>query len=161
VLLLACAALTAGDLEAAVALYEPDAVLSWGPDRAAVGQAAIRGVLAEAMNMRLPLRGRTDSVLVAGNLALITGERSMRGTGPDGVAIALAGPATLIVRRRPDGTWLTVADEWNPLSGTGGSVSPGERPPGTPDGQKALLAPGERPPGGQKAPVTSSPGPWP
>jgi ketosteroid isomerase-like protein len=118
VLLLACAALTAGDLEAAVALYEADAVLSWGADRAAVGQAAIRGVLAEAMNMRLPLRGRADNVLLAGNLALITGERSMRGTGPDGVAIALTGPATLIVRRQPDGTWLTVADEWHPLTGT-------------------------------------------
>jgi ketosteroid isomerase-like protein len=70
------------------------------------------------MNMRLPLRCRAGNVLVTGNLALITGERSMRGTGPDGVAIALAGPATLVVRRQPDGTWLTVADEWNPLTGT-------------------------------------------
>ena len=118
VLMLACAALTAGDLEAAVTLYEPEAVLSWGPDRAAVGQEAIRQVLAEVMNMRLPLRCRTANVLLAGNLALITGERSMRGTGPDGMAIALAGPATLVVRRQPDGTWLTVADEWNPLTGT-------------------------------------------
>ena len=117
-LTLACAALTAGDLEAAVALYEPEAVLSWGPDRAAVGQEAIRQVLAGVMNMRLPLRCRAGNVLLTGNLALITGERSMRGTGPDGVAIALAGPATLVVRRQPDGTWLTVADEWNPLTGT-------------------------------------------
>ena len=117
-LMLACAALTAGDLEAAVALYEPEAVLSWGPDRAAVGQEAIRQVLAGVMNMRLPLRCRAGNVLLTGNLALITGERSMRGTGPDGVAIALAGPATLVVRRQPDGTWLTVADEWNPLTGT-------------------------------------------
>ncbi len=30
----------------------------------------------------------------------------------------VAGPATLVVRRQPDGTWLTVADEWNPLTGT-------------------------------------------
>ena len=118
VLMLACSALTSGDLEAAVTLYEPEAVLSWGPDRAAVGQEAIRQVLAEVMNMRLPLRCRTANVLLAGNLALITGERSMRGTGPDGVAIALAGAATLVVRRQPDGTWLTVADQWNPLTGT-------------------------------------------
>ena len=117
-LLLACAALTAGDLEAAVALYEPEAVLSWGPGRAAVGQAAIRRVLDEVMAMRLPLRARADNVLPAGDLALLTGERSMRGTGPDGVTIALAGPATLVVRRQPDGTWLIVADEWNPLTGT-------------------------------------------
>jgi ketosteroid isomerase-like protein len=117
-LLLACAALTAGDLEAAVALYEPDAVLSWGRDRAAVGLTAIRRVLAEVMDMRLPLRGRADHVLLAGSLALIVGERSMRGTGPDGVAITLTGPATLVVRHQPDGTWLTVADDWNPLTGT-------------------------------------------
>jgi ketosteroid isomerase-like protein len=117
-LTLACAALTAGDLEAAVALYETEAVLSWGPDRAAVGQAAIREVLAGVMDMRLPVRARADNILLAGNLALITGERSMRGTGPDGAAIALAGPATLIVRRQPGGTWLTVADEWSPLTGT-------------------------------------------
>ena len=83
-----------------------------------MGQEAIRQVLAEVMNMRLPLRCRAGNVLLAGNLALITGERSMRGTGPDGVAIALAGPATLVVRRQPDGTWLTVADEWKPLTGT-------------------------------------------
>ena len=118
-LLLGCTALTTGDLEAAVALYEPESVLSWGPDRAAVGQAAIRQVLNDMMNMRLPLRARADNVLRAGSLALITGERSMRGTGPDGVAIALAGPATLVVRRQPgSGTWLIVADEWNPLTGT-------------------------------------------
>src|SRR5690242_21558332 len=41
VLLLACAAITDGDLEAAVALYEPDAMLSWGQDHSAAGHAAI------------------------------------------------------------------------------------------------------------------------
>src|SRR5262249_8008575 len=40
-LLLACAALADGDLEAAVALYEPDAALAWGPDPAPTGRAAI------------------------------------------------------------------------------------------------------------------------
>ena len=45
VLLLACAALTDGDLEAAVALYEPDAMLSWGQDHSAAGHEAIRQIL--------------------------------------------------------------------------------------------------------------------
>jgi hypothetical protein len=50
------------------------------------------------MDVRLPLRGRADSVLIAGDLAVITGERSMCGTGPDGAGITLAGPTALIVR---------------------------------------------------------------
>jgi len=119
VLLLACAALTAGDLEAAVALYEPDAALSWGQHRTAAGHAAIRQVLAEVMDMRLPLRGRAVGVLRAGPLALITGERALRGTGPDGAAVVLAGPAALIARCQPDGTWRAAADQWHPANGRG------------------------------------------
>jgi ketosteroid isomerase-like protein len=123
VLLLACAALTAGDLEAAVALYEPDAALSWGQGRMAAGHMAIRRVLAGVMDMRLPLRVRAVSVLLAGPLALITGERALQGTSLDGAAIALAGPTALIARCQPDGTWLTVADEWSPVA-AGGDLRP-------------------------------------
>src|SRR5215472_7631572 len=107
VLLLACAALTDGDLEAAVALYEPDAALSWGQDPAATGHAAIRQVLAGVMDMRLPLRARAVRVLRTGELALITGERALTGTGP----------TALIARCQADGTWRTAADEWLPYPG--------------------------------------------
>jgi ketosteroid isomerase-like protein len=116
VLLLACAALTDGDLEAAVALFEPDAALSWGRDYAA-GHAAIRRVLAGVMDLRLPLRVRAVRVLRAGELALITGERTLTGTGLDGVAVTLTGPTALIARCQPDGTWLTAADDWLPCPG--------------------------------------------
>jgi ketosteroid isomerase-like protein len=115
VLLLACAALTDGDLEAAVALYEPDAALSWGQNHDAAGHTAIRQVLATVMDMRLPLRARGVRVLRAGPLALITGERTISGTGLDGVAVTMTGPAALIARCQPDGTWLTAADQWQPL----------------------------------------------
>ena len=117
VLLLACAALTDGDLEAAVALYEPDAALSWGQDPAATGHAAIRQVLAGLMDMRLPLRARAVRVLRTGELALITGERALTGTGLDGVAVTLTGPTALIARCQADGTWRTAADEWLPYPG--------------------------------------------
>ena len=117
VLLLACAALTDGDLEAAVALYEPDAALSWGRDCTAAGHAAIRRVLAGVMDLRLPLRARAVRVLRAGELALITGERALTGTGLDGVAVTLTGPTALIARCQPDGTWLTAADDWLPCCG--------------------------------------------
>lgn len=123
VLLLACAALTDGDLEAAVALYEANATLCWGRDHAAAGHAAIRQVLSGVMDMRLPLRAGAVRVLRAGPLALITGERALTGTGPDGVAVRLTGPIAMIARCQPDGTWLTAADQWLPrLDGTGPDV---------------------------------------
>ena len=121
VLLLACAALTDGDLEAAVALYEPDAALSWGPDRTAAGHVAIRRVRARVMDMRLPLRARSVRVLRAGPLALITGERTLTGTGLDGAAVNLTGPTALVARCQPDGTWRTAADRWLPWPGPDGN----------------------------------------
>lgn len=123
VLLLACAALTNGDLEAAVALYEPDATLSWGEGNPAAGHAAIRQVLAGVMDMRLPLRARAVRVLRAGPLALITGTRTLTGTRLDGVAVTLTGPAALVARCQPDGTWLIAADQWLPCPGPGGAAA--------------------------------------
>ena len=125
VLLLACAALTDGDLEAAVALYEPDAMLSWGKDNSAAGHTAIRQVLAGVMDMRLPLRARAVRVLQAGRLALITGERTLTGTGLDGVAVTLTGPTALVARCQSDGTWLTAADQWLPYPGPDGADTAG------------------------------------
>jgi ketosteroid isomerase-like protein len=127
VLLLACAALTDGDLEAAVALYEPDAALSWGQDHTAAGHAAIRQILARVMDMRLPLRARAVRVLRAGPLALITGERTLTGTRVDGAAVSLTGPAALVARCQPDGTWLTTADQWLPCPGPDGDRPEGDR----------------------------------
>ena len=128
VLSLACAALTDGDLEAAVALYEPDATMCWGQHHSAAGHAAIREVLAGVMDMRLPLRARAVRVLRAGPLALITGERTLAGTGLDGVAVTLAGPTALVARCQPDGTWLTAADQWLPYPGQDGAAA---APPGS------------------------------
>jgi ketosteroid isomerase-like protein len=124
VLFLACAALTDGDLEAAVALYEPEATLAWGQDHSAAGHAAIREVLAGVMDMRLPLRARAVRVLRAGPLALITGTRTLTGTGLDGVAVTLTGPTALVARCQPDGTWLTAVDQWLPYPGSDGATAP-------------------------------------
>ena len=75
------------------------------------------------MDMRLPLRARAVQVLRAGPLALVTGERTLTGTGLDGVAVTLTGPTALIARCQPDGTWRTAADRWQPFPGPGGDGS--------------------------------------
>ncbi len=60
-------------------------------------------------------------VLGAGELALITGERTLTGTGLDGVAVTLTGPVALVARGQPDGTRLTAADQWLPYPGAAGA----------------------------------------
>jgi predicted ATPase len=64
---------------------------------------------------------RAVRVLLAGPLALITGERTLTGTGLDGVAVTLSGPTALVARCQPDGTWLTAADQWLPCPGPDGA----------------------------------------
>ena len=85
------------------------------------GHTAIRQVLAGVMDMRLPLRARAVRVLRAGALALITGERTLTGTGLDGVAVTLVGPTSLVARCQADGTWLAAADQWLPYPGPDGA----------------------------------------
>ncbi len=49
-----------------------------------------------------------------GDLALLHAEWTLKGTGPDGQAVELAGRTSEVVRRQTDGSWRYVID--NPYS---------------------------------------------
>jgi ketosteroid isomerase-like protein len=109
---LACVALSDGDLEAALAQYESSAVLARWPRRAASADRDIRGALSCFMALRLPLSIRIGTVLEAGGLALVTCDRQVAGTGPDGEEVAWSGRGCAVVRPQHDGTWRIAADAW-------------------------------------------------
>jgi ketosteroid isomerase-like protein len=112
VLELVSLALSDGDLEAALAQYERDAVLRpWARGLAADGES-LRDTLASLMDLRLPLSARVHAVLPAGELALVLGERAIAGTGPGRQQVHLRGLGSTMVRRQPDGTWCIVAEAW-------------------------------------------------
>ncbi|MGE5134540.1 MAG: YybH family protein [Gemmatimonadota bacterium] len=112
VLELVSLALSDGDLEAALAQYEREAVLRpWAPGLAANGQS-LRDILASLMDLRLPLSAKVHAVLPAGDLALVLGERAITGIGPSQEKIHLRGLGSTMVRRQPDGTWCIVAEAW-------------------------------------------------
>ena len=101
-----CDAFNRGDLEALVALYEPDAVLVIS-GQAVVGHGAIR----EAYQRMLASRGRmeleTRSVVESGEgLAVLHAGWTLHSSGS-----TARGVSTEVVRRQPDGTWLFVIDE--------------------------------------------------
>lgn len=102
-------AITAGDLEAAVGLFEPTASfvqLAY----VAQGTDAIRGALSVLFSMKPTLVGIPERVVEAGDLALVCGRWTMQGTGPDANPVRLAGHFTDVVRRQADGQWLFVID---------------------------------------------------
>ncbi len=132
---LVCAALSDGDLEAALAQYESTAMLAHWPRRAASCDRDLRGALTDVMALRLPLSIRMGTVLETDGLALVACDRHVAGTGPDGEQVTLRGRGCAVVRPQQDGAWRIAADAWQ--LGTELPPVPPEIPPvtgGDPDG---------------------------
>jgi uncharacterized protein (TIGR02246 family) len=111
-------AFNAGDLDALMALYEPDAALIPQPGVTVDGSAAI----AESLRWFLDRRGQitldTKLVVQVGDIAYLANRWSLTGgTMPDGSAAELGATTAEIARRQGDGTWLYVIDNaWGDLA---------------------------------------------
>ncbi len=103
-------AINRGDLVAAVALYEANAVLVVRPGQLARGAAEIREALAGFVALRATLRSEAQWVLEADNVALYLGRWSLRGTDPGGQAVLMSGESTDVLQRQRDGRWLIALD---------------------------------------------------
>jgi uncharacterized protein (TIGR02246 family) len=103
-------AINRGDLNAALALYEKDAVMVVQPGQLARGAAKMRDALAGFIALRPTLRMEAEQVVEAGDLALYLGRWSLRGTDPSGQPVAMSGESSDILRRQTDGRWLIALD---------------------------------------------------
>ena len=103
-------AVTAGDIEAALSLYEPGATFVPEPGQTVTGSDGIRQVLAGFIATKPQLAVKVDKVIQAGDLALLYSSWSLKGTGPDGGQLNLSGKGTEVVRQQADGTWRFVID---------------------------------------------------
>src|SRR5262245_28399674 len=103
-------AINAGDIEAAMKLYEPGACLTPEPGQVATGAKAVREALGGflAMKPRLTLNART--LAEAGGIAFTTAKWVLEGTGSDGKPVKVEGQSAEVARRQPDGTWLFLID---------------------------------------------------
>jgi uncharacterized protein (TIGR02246 family) len=93
-----------------LSLYEPGAAFATQPGRLAHGL----GDICNALDGFVALRGKLDlkvrRVLEVGDLALVVGEWSFTGTGPDGEPVTLAAKNADVLRRQADGSWRFVID---------------------------------------------------
>jgi uncharacterized protein (TIGR02246 family) len=99
-----------GDLESLMPLYESNAAFATQPGSLAPGAAGI----GEALNGFISMNGTLDlevtRVLEVDDLALVVGEWSFDGTGPDGEPVRLTAKNADVLRRQTDGSWRFVID---------------------------------------------------
>ena len=111
------AALNRGDVDAALALYDPDATFAPEPGVEVKGLPAIRDALDGFAALRPRMTGEVTKVLTAGGVALVMNRWRLEGTQPDGKAIEMRGHSADVLRRAPDGGWRVLIDD--PWGGNG------------------------------------------
>jgi uncharacterized protein (TIGR02246 family) len=103
-------ALNAGNLDALMQLYEPEAALKPQPGQVAQGASAIRESLGGFLAMKPTISLRAKTVVQTGDLALVFAKWNLKGTGPDGKPVEMSGQSAEVARRQADGTWLYAID---------------------------------------------------
>ena len=103
-------AVSSGDVEALLSLFEPEAKLVSQPGQVAEEAAAIREALQPLLSLHGKMVVETQYVVSAGDIALLRGKWRCTGADPDGRSVEMQGDSTEVARRQPDGRWLYVID---------------------------------------------------
>ena len=107
------ASLNRGDVDAAIRLYEPEAVFAPQPGEEVTGLEAIRDALQQFAALKPRLLGEITNVLTAGDVALVQNRWQLEGTQPDGDPGEMHGHSADVLRRASDGSWrILIDDPW-------------------------------------------------
>ena len=101
---------SAGDLEAMMSLYEPDAVMVQQSGPSLNGVEAIQANLAGVLALKGQMILTVARMIQSGDIALLLSRWTVLGTDPRGGAVELTGQTSDVVRRQADGTWLLIID---------------------------------------------------
>ncbi len=103
-------AINDANLEAALALYEPSAVLIAQPGQIARGTKQLREALGGFIALEARLVSDAQWVMEAGDVALYLGRWQLEGTDPSGQPVHMSGTSTDVLRRQSNGQWLIALD---------------------------------------------------
>jgi uncharacterized protein (TIGR02246 family) len=103
-------ALSAGDLDGALAMYEEDATYVDGHGTTAHGHPQIRAALAALIAVQPTLDCYEIDVVENGDIAVLRARWIFSGTNADGTTFENRGRSIEVVRRQPDGSWRFTID---------------------------------------------------
>jgi ketosteroid isomerase-like protein len=109
-------AITSGDIDAALSLYEPAATFAMPSgfgEGSVTGLDGLRGALSGFLAMSPELKVNPEKALLSGETALVIGNWTLKGRDAEGNDIDASGRYADVVRRQPDGSWLFVIDNPN------------------------------------------------
>jgi uncharacterized protein (TIGR02246 family) len=98
------------DLDALVALYEPDGAFA-ARTGLLHGRDAIRDRFARVFSQQTQIQHRTGKLVNQGEIALCYGEWTLLSRAADGTETTRTGSSVEVLRRQPDGTWLYIIDD--------------------------------------------------
>jgi len=103
-------AYNAGDLDAMVACYDPNAAFVIPPGRVTQGPAELRAALRHGLELHAHLAITPASFTQSGDVILVVGTWTLRTTRADGSPLERSAHFADILRHQPDGRWLIAVD---------------------------------------------------
>jgi uncharacterized protein (TIGR02246 family) len=106
-------ALNSGEVDAAIALYEPEATFAPRPGEKVQGLNEIRSALEQFTALEPRMRGEITKVIAADDVAVVHNRWRLDGRQPDGDPIEMGGHSADVLRRGADGSWrILIDDPW-------------------------------------------------
>lgn len=109
-------AISSGDVEAALSLYEPEATFAMPKgfgEGSVTGLDGLREAFTGFLAMSPMLAANAEKTLLSGDTALVIGSWTLQARDEQGNDIDASGRYADVVRRQPDGSWLFVIDNPN------------------------------------------------
>lgn len=97
------------NLDGVVSLYEDGCKLAT-PQGDGEGKAGVSQIMANFVALKPEFHYTSKQVFKSDDIALLSGKWTLKGTGPDGNPVEMAGQTAEVARKQADGTWLYAVD---------------------------------------------------
>lgn len=104
------AAFNSGNVDAVMALYEPDASFVPQPGQVVQGRDAIRQATLQFLSLKGTMQIDSVFTVHGPGMALTRGQWKLSATGSDGKLVEMTGQSVEVLRQQPNGEWLVAID---------------------------------------------------